>query len=239
MLIELFGAPAAGKTMFAQDLATRLRRQGNAVHVVLSSRPAEVDDTAAQSPFLAAIHRLTRPVVERLAAGGANTNLSSALLGILPARSLTWSTRLRQYTIRLEASWRAARRFPGIVIIDQGFVQLVCSLVLLGQTPERSMTAIALETIPHADLLIRLSAPPEVLRERLDARRQGQGWLERCLELDIETNLRSVGIVETLEEILRQQGHPVLGVECQAAGASPEALERIAGRFVRVPAAAM
>jgi hypothetical protein len=173
MIIEIFGAPAAGKTTFARELGDRLKREGHSVDVLLSFRPAEVDDQRAGSTILSPIRRLARPAMERLAAGlgrGVSDNciLSSALPGILPARSPMWSLRLRQYTARLEASWRLAERSRGIVIIDQGFVQLVCSLVLLGRAPgqDQDLAARALEMIPHADLLIRLSAPSEILLAR-------------------------------------------------------------------------
>jgi hypothetical protein len=175
--------------------------------------------------------------MERLAAkgpgGGASDTciLSSALLGILPARSPMWSLRLRQYTTRLEVSWRLAERFHGIVIIDQGFVQLVCSLVLLGRAPDQDLAARALEMIPHADLLIRLSASPEVLRARLEARRRGQGLLERWFELDTETNLRSIRIVEMLDGILSRQGQPVLRIAGREHGAPPEAIDEIGARI--------
>jgi hypothetical protein len=138
-----------------------------------------------------------------------------------------WSLRLRQYTTRLEASWRLAERSRGIVIIDQGFVQLVCSLMLLARAPDQLQAASALEMIPHADLLICLSTPAEILRTRLESRRHKQGLLERWFELDTETNLRSIQIVEMLDGILTRQGQPVQHVACRKNGAPPEAIEKI------------
>jgi len=237
MIIELFGAPASGKTVFAQQLGARLRSEGHSVDVLLSFRPAEIDERRTGSPILSPISRLMRPVIERLTAGGSgggasdNCFLSSALLGILPARSPMWSLRLRQYTTRLEASWRLAERSREIVIIDQGFVQLVCSLVLLGRAPDEVLAARALEMIPRAGLLIRLSTPLDALRARLEARRHGQGMFERWFELDTETNLRSIQIVEMLDDILRRQDQPVLHIACRKDGTPPEAIDKIVARM--------
>jgi hypothetical protein len=237
MIIELFGAPASGKTRFAKKLAARLRSDGHSVEVLLSFRPAEVDEWRAGSAILSPISRVVRPVMERLAAKGSgagasdNRSLASALLRIMPARSPVWSLRLRQYTTRLEASWRLAERSHGIVIIDQGFVQLVCSLMLLGRAPDQFLAARALELIPHANFLICLSASPEVIRTRLESRRHRQGLLERWFELDTETNLRSIQIVEMLDGILTRQGQSVLHIACREDGAPPEAIDTIGARI--------
>jgi thymidylate kinase len=233
MIIELFGAPGAGKTTLAGKLATRLRQDGHQVDLMLSFRPAESGEARSASPLADLIQRLIRPVGERLAverpaaATSANTNLASALLDLLPAKNLMWSVRLRQYATRLEASWMRAAGYQGIVIVDQGFVQLVCSLVLLGRASNEDLAARALEIIPHADLLIWLDAPEEVLRERLRKRSSHQSWLERQLELDTDTNLRSIGIVRMLDDILCQQGRPVLRVACPAQGPRADTMDRI------------
>jgi hypothetical protein len=166
------------------------------------------------------MHRLTRPAFEWLAAAGhrpgkpPDANIASALLAILPPKSLIWSFRLRQYLNRLENSWRHAALSEGIVIVDQGFVQAVCSLLLLGRSPDRSLAERALTMIPHADLLLRLNAPPDVLRARLETRRRGQSWIEHLFELDIETSLRTVEILDMLGSILRERDQRVANVDC-------------------------
>ncbi len=213
MIVELFGPPAAGKTTFARTLASRLRETGAAVELVLSFRPAETADVPAEavpaSPALAAMWRLTRPAIEFLGAanplhgGPPASGIASDLLALLPPGNRVWSVRLRQYITRLEHSWNLAARSEAVVIIDQGFVQAVCSLVLLGRSPLAGNIEKALALIPRPDQLIRVDAPRDVLRARLEARRRGQSWIERMFELDTETSLKSIEILDRLDRILR------------------------------------
>jgi hypothetical protein len=241
MIIELFGAPAAGKTTFARELAAQLRLRGHPVELILSYRPAEVsdDDSAprvngqvSRSP-LAAMQRFTRPACEWLAAisqppvGHSDTDIARELLAILPARNFHWSVRLSQYIARLGKTWRRVAMSDGISVVDQGFVQAVCSLTLLGRAPDESRVALALQTIPRADQLIRISAPRDVLEKRLDERRRGQNRIEQLLELDLETNMRSVEIVETLERILRRLDRPVITFDGCDPGSLPAVLAGI------------
>ncbi len=214
MIIELFGPPAAGKTTIARNLAVQLKRSGRPVETVLSFRPGEsierVGDGRSMPPPLSAIRRLTRPTIEFLACmghmslGSRHTSIASELLALLPPANLVWSVRLRQYITRLESSWRLAEQSDATVIIDQGFVQAVCSLVLLVRTPSAGAIEKALALIPKADHWIRIDAPRHLLRARLQARRRGQSWIERRFELDTETSLRSIEVLNMLDPILRR-----------------------------------
>jgi adenylate kinase family enzyme len=212
MIIELFGPPAAGKTTFARNLATHLRATDRPVELILSLRPAETSEPSgvvpSAPPPLAAMRRLTRPTVEfltcmgHMSAGSRQTSIASELLALLPPASFVWSVRLRQYITRLESSWRLAEQSDATVIIDQGFVQAICSLVLLVRTPNASAIEKALALIPKADHWIRVDAPRHLLRARLDARRRGQSWIERQFEHDTETSLRTIEILNMLDPIL-------------------------------------
>lgn len=228
MIIELFGAPTVGKTTFAHALATRLQERGHQVELIVSFRPAEtmratVGEPRRRSPnarAMAVVNRMSRPAVEllklagRSVTGSRGPGVAGELLTLLPARSAIWSFRLNQYIIRLDHSWRRASERSDIVIFDQGFVQAVCSLVLLGRSPDPELVSRALASIPNADLLIKLCAPRDVLVERLEQRARGQGRLERLLELDVPTNLRSIGIVDTLHQLLDRQNHNVVVADC-------------------------
>jgi RecA/RadA recombinase len=213
MIIELFGPPAAGKTTFARNLATHLRQSGRRVELNLSYRPAETvarvgDEPPAPLP-LAAMRRLTRSTIEFLtcmrhvSVGSRHNNVAAKLLDLLPPESKLWTVRLHQYITRLESAWNLAKRSDATVIIDQGFVQAICSLLLLGGTPVDGAIENALALIPKADQLIRIDAPQALLQTRLEARRRGQGWIERCFELDMATSLRSIEILDRLDPILR------------------------------------
>jgi len=216
MIIELFGPPTAGKTTFARNLAAHLRVSGRPVDLILSFRPAEMNEAAGDglpaAPPLAAMRRLTRPAIELLTAmghlskGSRENSVASELLDLLPPASSIWSIRLRQYLGRLERSWRLAVQSDATVIFDQGFVQAVCSLMLLGQAPAEGAAEKALALIPKADQWIRIDAPRPLLQARLEARRRGQSWIERQFELDTETSLHSIEILNRLDQILRQCG---------------------------------
>jgi thymidylate kinase len=91
------------------------------------------------------------------------------------------------------------------VIFDQAFVQAVCSLVLLGESSDEANIVAALEMVPKPDLLVRLDAPRNILIDRLLERQRRQSVIEQMLEFDLETNLRSIEVVEHLHAHLWQR----------------------------------
>lgn len=226
MIVEFFGPPGVGKTTFASALTTSLRERGCTVESIVSYRPEEhssAPGSSAHDPArrqtMAAVRRILRPLVETLAvvqrspADAHEVGTPAGLIRLLPPRSLLWSVRLHQYLLRLFRSWDQAASANHVVLFDQAFVQALCSLALLGRAPDRAQIAVALDAVPRPDLLVRLGAAHDVLEARLRARQQRQSRMEQLLELDLQTNLGFIGIVESLHGLLRDRGQPVTYVD--------------------------
>ena len=230
MIVEFFGPPGVGKTTFASALVAALRERGCTVDSVVSYRPEEHSSSsgspsglASQDPArrqtMAAMRRVLRPLVETLAVvqrspGKAHeVGTPAGLIRLLPPRSLIWSVRLHQYLLRLFRSWDQAASANHVVLFDQAFVQALCSLAVLGRASDRKQVAVALDAVPKPDLLVRLGAAHGVLEARLRARQQRQSRMEQLLELDLQTNLGFIEIVEGLHGLLRDRGQPVTCVD--------------------------
>lgn len=252
MIVEIFGPPAAGKTTLSHALADRLRARGFDVDLALSYRPSEVKGGGATNPrpleFANVARRLGRPAVETLATArrlfgdSPEANMAKTLLALMPPVNPVWAIRLRQYIWRLTHSWNRARASGRVVIFDQAFVQAVCSLGLLGAPKHASRLPLALDMVPRADLLLRLEASPDLLRTRLRKRERRQGALERMLELDLETNLRAIEVIDGLERLLLERGAVMVGVRANDEASREAALGQVeraaAMRFGTVAASA-
>jgi|SRR5579871_156536 len=223
MIIELFGPPGSGKTTFANALAASLRESGHVVDLTLSYRPAERPSRSLRFPSgvcdswsSPVAQRLCRPLLEMLAIARHPLLLSQGvvatrrLVRLLPPRRMAVAIRLSQYILRLLHTWSQASTVRHIVIFDQAFVQVVCSLALFARTADDELMAHALECSPRPDILIRLDAPPDTLATRLKNRIRGQGPLERLLELDLTTDLDSIRVLDRLHRLLTRCGQPVI-----------------------------
>jgi len=240
MIIELFGPPGSGKTTFANALAASLRTSGHVVDLTLSYRPAERPSRspsflsgASESWSSPVAQRLCRPLLEMLAISrhplllSHSVSAAKRLVRLLPPRNMTNAIRLSQYILRLLHTWSRASTVRHIVVFDQAFVQVVCSLALFARTVDESLMVDALECSPRPDLLIRLDAPLETLETRLQDRRQGQSPLERQLELDLTMDLHSIRIIDQLHDLLVRCGQPVMFASSLDERSLLESVERV------------
>jgi len=223
MIIELFGPPGAGKTTFARALTARLRESGHKVDLMLSYRPAEGRSALIRRPSRPAAYqgasvprRLSRAFLEVLAivrhpfALLQDIETAVDLLKLLPPGNIARAIQLSQYSLRLSHSWHHASTTRSIVLFDQAFVQLVCSLALLSRAADKSLIASAVDIAPRSDLAIRLEAPPDILAARLADRKCQQGAFERLLECDLNTSLKSTEITDQLHQMLIERGRLIV-----------------------------
>jgi thymidylate kinase len=223
MLIELFGPACVGKTTFARALAARRHERGLGATLALSYRPSE-NPTAADPDnpvkrWLPTLRRVTRPVIESLTAASRlprdshEAHAATALRNLFPPRNIAMALKLRQYMLRLSCAWHDAARGDDIVIFDQAFVQLICTLVSLTPTARADDVDAALDSVPQPDLLVRLCAPTDILKARLTERRQRMSAIENLFEQDLERNLRLLAIADCICGRLHERNRMAVCIE--------------------------
>lgn len=235
MIVELFGPPCVGKTTLAGAVVARLREGDCGAGLVLSYRPSEgrsgsAVESAARLRVPAALSRLVRPIVESLMALGhpadtVDARAAAELMRLLASRNAVHSLRLRQYLLRLARTWREAAAADTVVLIDQGYVQVIYTCAALARTADPERIGLALDAVPEADLLVRLNAPVTILETRLAERRQGQGRIERLF--DAWTTLESLWIFDRLHELLQARGRPVICADSADPHSLGDAVDRI------------
>jgi broad-specificity NMP kinase len=222
MIVELFGPPGAGKTTFANALATQLRARGLHVELKLSWRPAErplafAANAEGSSRYRnTVVDRLIRPIREMLTiarhpvVNSRDIGIAVDLIRRLPPKNILLFVKNVQYLSRLAHAWRDNDRATHITVFDQAFVQAVYSLVMVTGPTTDMKIAEAVSHLPKSDLVVRVQAPLKSLKTRLHDRGQRQGKLENLFEADVKKTLASLSLIDYLENILMQQGRPAL-----------------------------
>lgn len=212
MIVELFGPPAVGKTRFVHVLEELARSRGLVLAAVVSDRPAE---RGAGGHLPAVLARLGTHGAALVAPGRAAGEASphAALLHLFPPRSALWTIRLRTYIRHLDAAMREGAAWDGVLVIDQGFVQALGSLLVLARHRDVGGLEAALAIRPRADLLVRLDAPPALLRQRYRERLGRMSWTERWLELGLDDTLAFAPWLDHVQALLEAQGSRVIAVD--------------------------
>ena len=218
MIVELFGAAGSGKTTFANALARQLRTAGQRVEAVMSSRPAESGSLSRPHEgwrkVLALPRRFARPIAEMGLVWRDQSGQGrpwAELLALDPPVGLVTRLRMQQYLMRLTHAWSRASIAGHIVLFDQGFVQAVCTLLLVGRlAADQPLLEKLISTIPKSDVMIHVRTPRAVVEQRLRQRLRRQGPMERLLEADLEANLDSIAVIDRLDEALKRSGRTVI-----------------------------
>ena len=229
MIVELFGPAGAGKTTLAQALAEALGRRGEFVQVASSARPAEGGSTSAIHAMSArAAKVLELPALMR----GSSKGRAGAIARwqtLRPSASVLWRLRFSCYLTRLESAWRDAASGTAITIFDQGYISALAAVVLRSPAYQYDELASCLRELPTADVTIHVSAPHDVIEQRLAARLASQHWIERMFELDPSVARHQPEIFEKIASLLTEQQRTITRV----ISASAEDLSRSELEIVR------
>lgn len=245
MIVELFGAPGAGKTTFALALGQRLRSDGYDVRVRLSARPGEETKashccvTGPPGRWFDPARRLARPVREMIAAISGPEDVRrreriDALVSMVPPIGLIRSLRERQYLIRLSAAWGGAQSFESVTIFDQGFVQWIALILLFLPEMTKDGLAAALEAAPPSDLAIRVDAPVAEIDRRLGQRSRALGKIGGLFESNLGDSLDQTRAAKRLFEGLDRAARRALALESADLGTLETSIELARAEIRRI-----
>ena len=105
-------------------------------------------------------------------------------------------------------------------------------MTLQAGVADDTVVAHALDSAPKSDLLIRVEAPPELVKARLADRRRLQSTFEQLFERDLKTSLASISIIDRLHDLLLQRGRSVMCVSSLDQRSLGESVEAIAQQII-------
>ncbi|MBN9552001.1 MAG: polysaccharide biosynthesis C-terminal domain-containing protein [Alphaproteobacteria bacterium] len=218
MIIEFFGPPGSGKTTFAHTLAEQLRGKGYRARVALSYRPStrvgsfDFGILLFVSRIMSAILSTSRILIFSVGQLS-DLSMSLSLVRLITPKGQIWRVRIWRYILLLSRYWNRAEHSPEIVIFDQGYVQAIGSLAMFKGGADNDLLAKALSLAPQADLTVRLVVPSAVVENRLRRRMEHEPPAERIFEADLNVNMSSVGVFESINDLLAISGRKVISVE--------------------------
>ena len=231
--VEFFGAVAAGKTTAALALSAELRTRSLPVRLIQYGRasapgvpelPRDEFPLSTQAMKLAGAFRTLLP-------GGGHDPTVGKLLTIFPPGDWLHSMRIRRYAADLCRDWRDGQRNGEVLVLDQGFLTLLCSMALRSTAVDRSALARGLALVPRADLLIHVDAPRVALESRLQGRARRRRGLERLFANGIGLSLRQAEIAAILAELVAERGRAPIRVQSGDQADLDAAVKTIAGEI--------
>lgn len=218
MIIELFGAPASGKSTLAIALVIALRKKGFKVQLNASARSTEraannddmiTDSANPQSPAAKLVN-----IIQLLIMPDHTDEVAVNLLRTLPPISWASKARLRRYLSYLQRTWKAARAHDGITIFDQGYLTALCSLAVRAKIFDARNLSQSLALLPRPDLLIFMDTPRDVLQVRRTQRLARQNPLERIFEQSCEANQKQLEMVSIVADMAQTRHWPFIHINC-------------------------